>query len=83
MDGCSVDSSGIAKDILLYLSAHPDAEDTVEGIAGHWLAAHRTRPSLTVLKDVLSDLVTQGLIEVFSGEKGPVLYRTRKREGKI
>jgi hypothetical protein len=81
MDACSPDRSSIAKDIILYLSEHPDAEDTGEGIAARWLPGQEIKPSPTVLKEVLSDLVTQGLMEIRTNEQGLRLYRSRKRKG--
>jgi hypothetical protein len=62
--------------ILGYLADNPDAMDTLEGIAGWWVARQRVAVSVRSCERVLRDLIGQGLIEeVGPGE--PKRYRLR------
>ena len=79
MDACAPDRSNIAREVLSYLSAHPDARDTLEGIGQRWLAGKAIKPPPTLLKEVLSDLVTQGIIEVHRGKDGTTQYSSHKK----
>ncbi len=80
MDTCTPDRSNIAREVLSYLSAHPDARDTLEDIGQKWLAAKTIKPPPTLLKEVLSDLVTQGLIEVHREKDGTTRYSSHKKQ---
>lgn len=50
-------------EILKYLQAHPDAGDTVEGIAEWWLTHHHANESEVLIEQALNHLVKQGLVE--------------------
>jgi len=63
MNKCQPDQVQIAREILDYLARHAAAEDTLEGIVQHWLPAGAAGKQTTLVKEVLADLVTQGLIE--------------------
>jgi hypothetical protein len=53
----------LARAILRYLEVHPDAKDTVEGIAQWWLLHEWHAPLLRVhVKRAVSCLLSQGLI---------------------
>ena len=52
----------IAQAILNYLLEHPDAQDTLAGIAEWWLPDEKTKTGLAVVKSVLDQLVAQGLV---------------------
>ena len=80
MDACYPDKSRTAGAILSYLSAHPDAADSVEGIVRWWLLERKSELSSAFLKEVLSDLVTQGLVEAHRETTGTVLYRAHRRQ---
>jgi hypothetical protein len=54
--------SGLFKEILSYLVAHPEARDTIEGIAQWWLLEQNIKEQLTRIKAVLDDLVEKGLL---------------------
>ncbi len=81
MDTCSHEGFGIAKHIILYLSRHPGAEDTLDGIAEKWLPGGGPVISRTMLREVISDLIAQGLVETSIKEQGHVLYRQHRRHG--
>ena len=77
MDTCRPDRSLIARAILDYLSKHPDARDTLEGIARGWMPEQKGDQHRVLVQEVLSDLVTQGLIEKIQGDDRKTLYRVR------
>lgn len=52
----------IAQDVLAYLTEHPDARDTLEGIAEWWLLERCVQRRLADLKRALDDLVDEGLV---------------------
>ena len=54
--------SQIACEILTYLSEHPDAQDTLQGIVRWWLLEQRIRHQTSVVKGALSNLVARGLL---------------------
>jgi hypothetical protein len=54
--------SHIAKSILSYLLEHPDAQDTLAGIAEWWLPEEKTKTQLAIVKDALDQLVAQELV---------------------
>jgi len=78
MKECSPDQVQIAREILDYLSRQPDAEDTLEGIMQYRLPAGATSKQTTLVKEVVADLVTQGLIEKVKKE-GLTRYRVKSR----
>ncbi len=75
MNACYPDKSRTAGAILSYLSARPGARDSADGIARWWREERKTELPADFLKEVLSDLVTQGLVEAHREENGAVLYR--------
>jgi len=79
MNGCFPDKARIARDIIFYLSAHPDAQDTLDGIVQSWLREHKSDQHTTLVKEVVADLVTQGLIEKIRVEGQTPYYRIRPK----
>jgi hypothetical protein len=51
---------GIAREILRYLHAHPDAKDTIDGIAGWWL--ERQRADSAAVERAVALLLSLGAI---------------------
>jgi hypothetical protein len=78
MKECPPDQVQIAREILDYLARKPAAEDTLEGIMQARLAEGATIKQTTLIKEVVADLVTQGLIEKVKKEIRTV-YRVRSR----
>ena len=78
MKECPPDQVRIAREILDYLSRQPDAEDTLEGIMQYRLPAGATNKQTTLVKEVVADLVTQGLIEKVKKED-LTRYRVKSR----
>ena len=61
-DLCLPDKSQIAREILAYLSDHPDAEDTLEGIVQWWLLERKIKYQNALVKAALDDLISMNLI---------------------
>ncbi len=79
MDTCHADKSRTAGAILLYLHDHPEGQDTAESIAAWWRSERKIELPPNFLKEVLSDLVTQGLLEAQRDETGIDHYYSRRR----
>jgi len=66
--------------ILRYLADHPDAADTVRGIARYWIDDKRTpslgAPSLVAVQRALDALVTQGRIASATLAGGARVYES-------
>ena len=69
----------VALRILDYLSTHPDAQDTAEGIAEWWLLEQRVHNVITDVKKAIAELLAQGLVLERSGRDGRVHYRLNPR----
>jgi hypothetical protein len=72
----------LAEEVLSYLSEHPEAQDTVEGITQWWLEEERIRQSVGEVTAVLSELAASKLVIARQGKDGRVHYRLNpKRDG--
>lgn len=49
--------------IIAYLAEHPQASDTLEGIAEWWIMRHQIRVEVNTLKRALLHLTSSGLLE--------------------
>ena len=66
------------QEILAYLSVHPDAQDTLEGIAEWWLLAQRIRHKTREVKKSIAKLVAQDLILKHEGKDRHTYYRINR-----
>jgi Fe2+ or Zn2+ uptake regulation protein len=67
--------------IRSYLTEHPQAMDTTEGIAEWWVMRQRVRADLETLVRVLQRLTDQGVLEqIGSGDNAR--YRLKKQNDK-
>jgi DNA-binding HxlR family transcriptional regulator len=66
-----VDERQVADEILGYLTEHPQAMDTLEGIAEWWLMRQHIRVSVTMLARVLRRLTEQGVLEELGSPEEP------------
>ena len=64
----------MARAILRYLQGHPDAKDTLEGIAQWWLLKEWTERKYNQIESSLSDLVARGLVVERRREGMPPYY---------
>jgi hypothetical protein len=70
-------STPIADEILRYLTSHPGAEDTTEGIAEWWALNQRVASSRRTLEATLNDLARAGRLIVSTGADGRCRYRRK------
>ncbi|HGX91840.1 MAG TPA: hypothetical protein ENK35_00835 [Candidatus Tenderia sp.] len=66
----------IAKEIEQYLTDHPEAADSVEGIASWWLPRQRIHYEVEMVKGALEYLQLQGIVSA-TGQRDAV-YRLNK-----
>lgn len=78
MRECSPDKVQIARDILDYLARKPHAEDTLEGIMQDRVPERPSAQQAILVKEVVGDLVTQGLLEKIRNNDRSV-YRVKNR----
>jgi len=67
-ESANPEEQAIASEILDYLVEHPQAEDTLEGIAQSWIDRRKTRVDLQALARTVDNLVERGDLEVFGGD---------------
>jgi len=71
--------SRLRDEILSYLRRHPQAADTVTGIASWWLPQQRGEAALIGIQQALDELATQGLVIKTMLADGTVLYASPER----
>lgn len=70
----------LAAVILRYISAHPDACDTLQGVSEWWLARQRYEDTRQRVAAALALLLQEGKAEACLGADGHVLYRAVGQE---
>lgn len=78
MRECPPDKVQIARDILDYLARRPHTEDTLEAIMQDRVPERSSTQQAILVKEVIGDLVTQGLLEKVHHGDRPV-YRVKSR----
>lgn len=68
----------IAYDILAYLFKNPEAQDTLEGIAGWWLSETTVKPVMADVAEALAELVDRGLVIARSGNNSQTFYKVSR-----
>ena len=76
------DIEEIAGKIRRYLSDHPNAADSLEGIVHWWLVRQQVEFSTENVKKALDYLVSNGLISRSKTLEGKVLYANKKKTPK-
>ncbi len=71
--------SPLARAVLRYWWHHPQAQDTVEGIAQWWLTEPTMNPSPVEMEAALAELVQLGLVIRREGSEGRAYYRLNRR----
>jgi len=66
--------------VLGYLAEHPDASDTLEGIAEWWIMRQQTRVEIAKLAKVLQRLAESDLLEKVE-DGGSLRYRLKVKKG--
>jgi Fe2+ or Zn2+ uptake regulation protein len=70
------DDDAVAESVLSYLAEHPQAMDTLEGIAEWWIAREQVRVNVTTLGRVVRRLTEIGVLEeIVAGDQ--TRYRLR------
>ncbi|HSB09204.1 MAG TPA: hypothetical protein VLM38_06805 [Blastocatellia bacterium] len=67
-------------EILSYLVKHPDALDTLEGVAEWWVFAQKIDSRTLQVEQALGDLVSKGLVLERKGRDGRSHYRVNRRK---
>jgi hypothetical protein len=70
----------LADEILSYLVQHPEAQDTVEGIAEWWLLEQRIRHSVADVTAALAEFEAQKLVVTRRGVDGRIHYRVNPKK---
>lgn len=65
--------------IVGYLAEHPQASDTLEGVAEWWIMRQQVRTEINMLKKVLRQLTKSGVLEEI-GKGDTPRYRLKARE---
>lgn len=63
----------VADGIRRYCAAHPNARDTIEGIAW-WLAMQRAAESMRRVREAVEALVDEGILERYESGSGALVY---------
>jgi hypothetical protein len=69
-------------EILRYLIAHPNAQDTVKGIVTWWFLERTIKPRTALVEEVLKKLVADGLVIAHKGSDSQTRYKMNRRRRK-
>lgn len=69
-------------EILEYLIAHPNAQDTVKGIVTWWFLQRAIKPRTASVEKVLKKLVEDGLVIARKGSDSQTRYKMNRRRRK-
>ncbi len=78
MDAERTDLAVLAAAIRGYLSGHPNAADTLEGVARWWLRGRSGNALLTDVERAMEQLVTTGDVLRHTLSDGTVIYERNK-----
>jgi DNA-binding MarR family transcriptional regulator len=70
----------VSQHILDYLKQHPQANDTLEGLARWWMLRQQVSNSVTDVKEALDALIEQGLVKKRESPDGRILYSLTERK---
>lgn len=72
--------SQVYYELLGYLTKHPQAQDTLEGIVEWWLLEQRITRATRQVKVALAQLVAERLVIAREGATGQVYYRVNRQK---
>lgn len=70
--------SQVARAILDYFAKHPDAQDTLSGIAHWWLTDEKVKTRTVTIKEALDDLIVDGFVLAQRGKDSQIRYRVNE-----
>lgn len=70
------DPSALCQGILQYLRTHPEAADSLDGIAAWWLPRSNHPPTLEAVQEALNQLVAERRIACLHLADGRTLYQS-------
>lgn len=70
----------LEQQILEYLAAHPQACDTLEGVAKWWVMSQQIAETILAVRRALDRLKQRGLVEEQRCADGQTLYRVTQSE---
>jgi hypothetical protein len=68
----------LSQKILNYLKKHPEAGDTLEGIANWWLVQQRIEEMVDEVAAALDNLIEKGSIQALESQSGVTIYKVKK-----
>ena len=71
--------SHVARAILDYLCKHPDAQDTLSGIAQWWLAEEKMKTRTVTIEEALNELIVGGFVLTRRGKDSQIRYRINEQ----
>jgi glucose-6-phosphate-specific signal transduction histidine kinase len=71
--------SQVARAILDYFGKHPDAQDTLSGIAQWWLTDEKVKPRTVTIKEALDDLIADGFVLAQRGKDSQIRFRVNEQ----
>jgi hypothetical protein len=76
--------SEVAREILAYLSDHPEARDTLEGIVHWWMLERKIRSQIALVREAIQELVEKGFLLEEPTPGAEKSYQVNpKRQGEI
>ena len=71
----------VAREIEQYLESHPQAADSLEGIATWWVSKQRIRSELEVVRAALEQLARLGVISTSeTADKNDPVYQLKTKK---
>jgi hypothetical protein len=71
--------SQVARAIMDYFCKHPDAQDTLSGIAEWWLADEKVKTRTATIKEELDKLIAEGFVLAHKGTDSQIRYRVNEQ----
>jgi hypothetical protein len=77
---CVTDKPQLARQVLAYLAANVEAQDTFEGIVEWWLLEQHIKSQSAEIREVLDDLAARRLIVERRATDSRIHYRINRAE---
>ncbi len=80
MDADDARIDALAETIRDYLNKHPNAADTLEGVATWWLSGNADAQWLSDVRCAMERLIERGNVARYTLRDGTVIYERRKKD---